>query len=87
MAERPKLGFDDLEPNEFTPKAAGFRSREPQSASPRQVGRKKTGRTVQLNLKATQEKVDEFLAIADRNGWSQAVTFEKLVDTFNKKDS
>lgn len=87
MAERPKLGFDDLDPNEFTPKAAGFRSREPKPDLPKQAGRKKTGRTVQLNLKATQEKVDEFLAIAHRNGWSQAVAFEKLVERFNKTGS
>jgi hypothetical protein len=54
---------------------AKFRSREPKTIPKKQVAAKReqrryrTGRNVQFNLKASQETVDGFYAIADRQGW------------------
>lgn len=56
--------------------AARFPSREarpapvPPPAPPkREQRRHRTGRNVQFNIRARQETIDSFLAIADREGW------------------
>lgn len=57
--------------------AARFPSREakpvqlPAPATPakREQRRHRTGRNVQFNIRARQETIDTFLAIADREGW------------------
>lgn len=56
--------------------AARFPSREarPATAPPptpvkREQRRHRTGRNVQFNIRARQETIDTFLAIADREGW------------------
>ena len=60
--------------------ASGFSSREPQTAlkTPPQR-RHRTGRNVQLNLKARPETIAMFSAIADKQGWTLAETLEKAV--------
>lgn len=50
----------------------GFPSREVpkvRAPKPKQVRRRRTGRSVQINIKATQETVDQLIDIADRRGW------------------
>jgi hypothetical protein len=74
--------------------ARGFRSREPQpvaAAAPasapapvaeaprREPRRYRTGRNVQLNIKARSEVIDSFYAIADRQGWVLGQAFEEAV--------
>src|SRR5690348_2447147 len=53
--------------------AAQFRSRDPkpQPVQPvrREQRRHRTGRNVQLNIKARAQAVEEFYAIADRQEW------------------
>lgn len=56
--------------------AARFPSREARPAAPpppapvkREQRRHRTGRNVQFNIRARQETIDTFLAIADREGW------------------
>ncbi len=63
--------------------AASFRSREPKSTTPptpppprREQRRYRTGRNVQFNIKASQDTVDEFYAISDRQGWVLGETLE-----------
>jgi hypothetical protein len=89
---RPDAPANDKPPKAETSKAAaaaGFRSREPQAPAERSVpseapklsplrGRR-TGRNMQLNLKATPETVSSFCAIADRHGWGLGETLEKAV--------
>ncbi len=69
--------------------AAGFRSREPQrtvdqapSLSHARLGPprgRRTGRNMQLNLKATPETIAAFCAIADQKGWGLGETLEQAV--------
>lgn len=89
---RPDVPANDKPPKAETSRAAaaaGFRSREPQplaeQASPSKSARlspprgRRTGRNMQLNLKATGETVASFCAIADRQGWGLGETLEKAV--------
>jgi hypothetical protein len=70
--------------------AAHFSSREPKApkavvAAPRPARRYRTGRNVQLNLKASQETVDGFYALSDKNGWVLGETFERAVQALQRE--
>lgn len=59
--------------------AAGFRSREPMpgtEAPSKQQRRHRTGRSSQINIKATPETIAAFQAWADSQGLSIAEAFE-----------
>ena len=64
--------------------ALNFQSRE---ASPqmlpeshrREPRRYRTGRNIQLNVKARAEAIEAFYTIADRQGWVLGETFERAV--------
>jgi len=63
--------------------AAQFRSREPNPPAPKPTSppkraprRHRTGRNVQFNVKASQETIDSFYAISDRQGWVLGETME-----------
>ena len=65
--------------------AAHFRSREPRTGLPvaekprREPRRYRTGRNVQLNIKARAEAIEAFYALADRTGLVLGETFERAV--------
>jgi hypothetical protein len=70
--------------------AARFPSREPKQpravAAPKHVPRRhRTGRNVQLNLKAMQETVDKFYAITDKNGWVLGQTLEFAIQALDRE--
>lgn len=84
----------DLDADEFQPgpirrpdvpaarqaaEAGGFTSREPTSRPADTQRRHRTGRTVQVNLKMTEDYKARFLALADRLNASQNVTFERAI--------
>jgi hypothetical protein len=46
----------------------------------REQRRHRTGRNVQLSIKARRETVDRFNALADRYGWVMAETLDKALD-------
>lgn len=50
--------------------------REPIVREPR---RHRTGRNIQLNIKARAETIDRFYAIADRYGWVLGEAFERAI--------
>ncbi|MGA9391858.1 MAG: hypothetical protein WBV69_15600 [Candidatus Sulfotelmatobacter sp.] len=50
--------------------------REPIVREPR---RHRTGRNIQLNIKARAETIDRFYAIADRHGWVLGEAFERAI--------
>jgi len=65
---------------------ASFVSREPirapqKIAAPvaREPRRHRTGRNIQLNIKARAETIERFYAIADRHGWVLGETFERAI--------
>jgi len=64
--------------------AANFRSRDPQPAraepARREQRRHRTGRNVQLNIKARAEAVEAFYGIADSHNWVLGETFERAIE-------
>jgi len=57
--------------------AANFRSREGEKPLRRPAQRRhRTGRNAQINIKATQETIDAFTALSERQGWVFGETLE-----------
>ena len=72
--------------------AAQFQSREPapKSSIPdlrgkRETRRYRTGRNVQLNIKARTEAIDAFYDIADKQGWVLGETFERAINALKRE--
>jgi hypothetical protein len=72
--------------------AANFRSREaspPPPTAPRKSRtprRYRTGRNVQINIKTSQEAVDDFYAITDAHkGWVLGYTFERAITALKRE--
>jgi hypothetical protein len=69
--------------------AAQFRSRDPkpppEKPARREQRRHRTGRNVQLNIKARADAVDAFYAIADREKWVLGETFERAIEALNRE--
>jgi hypothetical protein len=70
--------------------AANFRSRDPKPPKPpadakREPRRHRTGRNVQLNLKASQKTVDSFYALTDKNSWVLGETLERAVQALERE--
>ena len=69
--------------------AAQFRSRDPkpppEKPARREQRRHRTGRNVQLNIKARAEAVEAFYAIADREKWVLGETFERAIEALNRE--
>ena len=68
--------------------AAGFKSREPARAlaePPKEQRRRRTGRNVQFNIKARQETIDAFCAVADAQDWGIGETLEHAVELLEAK--
>lgn len=69
--------------------AANFRSREPQPVAAttirKEPRRYRTGRNVQLNIKARAEAIEAFYAIADSQKWVLGETFEKAVEALSRE--
>ena len=70
--------------------AANFQSRE----APREIlaglpkrepRRYRTGRNIQLNIKARADVIDAFYGIADRKGWVLGETFERAVAALERE--
>ena len=62
-----------------------FPSREAGKKASRQQRRRRTGRNVQINIKATQETVDLLIAIADRHGWVLGEALEHALEALESK--
>jgi hypothetical protein len=58
------------------PRASRETQREPIAREPR---RHRTGRNIQLNIKARAETIDRFYAIADLHGWVLGEAFERAI--------
>lgn len=71
--------------------AAQFQSREPRRGPPlastdkRERRRHRTGRNIQLNIKARADAIDAFYAIADQHGWVLGETFERAIDALQRE--
>lgn len=96
----PALGRPTLDATVQAARAAGFRSREPREpgeAEPVAPGpapvlapepplrRRRTGRSMQLNLKARPETIAAYCALADRMGWGLGETLERAVELLERE--
>lgn len=62
-----------------------FPSRAPVKKPVRQQRRHRTGRNVQLNIKATPETIERFQAIADRQKWVLGEALEHALDALEAR--
>jgi hypothetical protein len=46
--------------------------------------RRRTGRNVQFNIKATRETIARFTALADKNGWVFGEVLDRALDALEK---
>jgi hypothetical protein len=92
--EKPKLDTSGFAPrtddtarpppeqlDELT-RGSKFRSRdvaEPQQPTRIQQRRRRTGRNVQFNIRATQGVIDEFRALSEEMDWPDGLTLEKAL--------
>jgi hypothetical protein len=92
----PKVSIDTTAPQREevreVSKSARFTSREaapPKSepkASKRPARRYRTGRNVQVSIKALAESVDRFYAITDANpGWVLGYTFQRAIEALDRE--
>jgi hypothetical protein len=85
-AETPAAGLDKVR---VVSEAANFRSREPKPApiAPlrREQRRHRTGRNVQLNIKARAEAIEAFYAITEREKWVLGETFERAIEALKRE--
>jgi hypothetical protein len=70
--------------------SAQFQSREPQPRAPtvlekREPRRHRTGRNMQLNIKARTEAIDSFYTITDQQGWVLGETFEHAIEALKRE--
>lgn len=86
----PKTDATDRPPadqlEELT-RGSKFRSREGAEASPTrtQQRRRRTGRNVQFNIRATQAVIDEFRALSESQDWPDGLTLEHAVRALKKE--
>jgi hypothetical protein len=66
-----------------------FPSRAPQPAKAKEVARAqrrhRTGRNIQFNIKATQDTIDRFVAISERNNWVFGETLQHAIDALHRE--
>jgi hypothetical protein len=86
VIEHPVTGADQVR---AVSESVNFRSRDPKPvpAAPqrREQRRHRTGRNVQLNIKARVEAIDAFYAITDREKWVLGETFERAVEALKRE--
>ena len=84
--EHPAPAIDEVR---AVSEALQFRSRDPKptTASPprREQRRHRTGRNVQLNIKARAEAVAAFYAITDDRHWVLGETFERAIEALKRE--
>jgi hypothetical protein len=82
VAAKPKIekaaARQASEANNFSSRAAT--AKPPTPATDRQQRRRRTGRNVQFNIKATPETIARFAAVADKNGWVFGETLDRALD-------
>jgi hypothetical protein len=89
-AVEPAVRKDNKDKVKAVAEAAHFPSREPQqdakspTTTKREPRRYRTGRNIQLNIKARADAIDAFYTIADRQGWVLGEAFEHAVDALKR---
>jgi hypothetical protein len=86
----PDINAPTAEKVRAVAEAAHFSSREPKppkktTSNTRAPRQHRTGRNVQLNVKASQETVDTFYTISDKNHWVLGETFERAMQALQRE--
>jgi hypothetical protein len=76
----PAMIREVSEANNFPSRAAS----KPPQIKPAVQRRRRTGRNVQFNIKATPETIARFTAVADQNGWVFGEALERALDALEK---
>jgi hypothetical protein len=88
-AAKPVDNAVPLEKVRAVSEAAQFRSRDPKPPPPKPVRREqrrhRTGRNVQLNIKARAQAVEAFYEITDRQNWVLGETFERAIEALKRE--
>ena len=86
VAAKPKIEKAAVrqasEANNFPSRTATANPTAP--ANDRQQRRRRTGRNVQFNIKATPETIARFTAIADKNGWVFGETLDRALEALEQ---
>jgi hypothetical protein len=98
--EKPKLDIGGFAPRtddaarpqpeqlDVLTRGSKFRSREGAEPVPVitriQQRRRRTGRNVQFNIRATQEVIDEFKAFSEKMDWPDGLTLEKALQALKE---
>jgi hypothetical protein len=86
-ADRPAVKPEEVR---AVSEAAQFQSREPRrdtasvASAKREPRRYRTGRNMQLNIKARTDAIEAFYTIADQQGWVLGETFEHAIDALKR---
>jgi hypothetical protein len=97
--ERPKLDVSGFAPKtdaaarplpeqlDELARGSAFRSREivEREQGRVQQRRRRTGRNVQFNIRATQQVVDEFRALSEEKDWPDGLTLEKALRALKRE--
>jgi len=64
-----------------------FRSREGVESEPPRIQqrRRRTGRNVQFNIRATQQVIDDFRALSEQMDWPDGLTLERALEALQEK--
>jgi hypothetical protein len=86
-AKKPKIKADAVrkvsEANNF-PSRAAAKPKAAEAPAAFMQRRRRTGRNVQFNIKATRETIARFTAIADKNGWVFGEVLERALDALEQ---
>ncbi len=99
--EKPKLDISGFEPRsdadarprpedlDNLTRGSKFRSRKIAEAEPTpmrlQQRRRRTGRNVQFNIRATQTVIDEFKALSEARDWPDGLTLERALAALKRE--
>jgi hypothetical protein len=72
------------EANNFPSRAAFKPASATAKAPPTVQRRRRTGRNVQFNIKATPETIARFTALSDQNGWVFGETLDRALDALER---
>lgn len=95
--EKPKLDISGFAPrsedrsrplpdqlDEIT-RGSKFRSREAAGPARIEQRRRRTGRNVQFNIRATQQVIDEFKALSESQDWPDGLTLEHALAALKRE--
>lgn len=95
--DKPKLDIGSFAPRTNDParpppeqldaltQGSKFRSRESPEPQRVQQRRRRTGRNVQFNIRATQAVIDEFKALSESKDWPDGLTLERALEALKRE--